>query len=107
MQFLVMLLIVISTTFDYFVVQGWLPGPAKYVVEVIGAFVFLYVVASGVRDRFRFVRSAYWLAFGALLLTMLCGAIANHVGPGPLFAGIRNFARAIPMFFLAATVAFQ
>jgi hypothetical protein len=106
MQFLVMLMMLIATTFDFFVAENWLPGAARYLVEVIGAIVLLYVVAAGVGDRFRFVRPAYWIAFGAFLLTMACGVVANHVEPGPLFAGLRSFLRGMPLFFLAAVVKF-
>ncbi len=106
MHVIVMLLILVSTTFDFLVVKNLLPSPAKYVVELIGAFVFIYVVAAGVRDRFRYVRPAYWILFGAIALDMVCGVLANNVEAGPLFAGIRNFLRAIPLFFLAATFNF-
>ena len=101
-----MLMILVASTFDFLVAEGWLPGPAKYVVELIGAVALLYVVAVGAGNRFRFVRPVYWFAFGALLLTMACGVVVNHVEAGPLFAGLRNFCRAIPLFFLAAVVRF-
>jgi hypothetical protein len=89
-----------------FVAQGWLPSLAKYVVELIGALTLLVVVARGAGNGFRYVRAAYWLAFAALLLSMTCGILANHVEPGPLFAGIRTYLRAMPLFFLAAVAPF-
>jgi hypothetical protein len=107
MQLLVMSMIVISTTFDYFVLLDWLPGPAKYVIELVGSLVLLIVVALGAGDRFRFVRPAYWFVFGALALTMVCGILENHVEVGPLFAGLRTYLRAIPLFFLAAVTQFS
>jgi hypothetical protein len=107
MQLLAMSMIVISTTFDYFVLIDWLPGPAKYVIELIGALVLLIVVALGAGNRFRFVRPAYWFVFGALAVTMLCGVLENHVEVGPLFAGLRTYFRAIPLFFLPAVTQFS
>ena len=107
MQFLVMSLIVVATTFDFLVSRSWLPAPAKYFVELFGAVVFLCVVAAGARDRFRNVRPVYWLLFGAIVLVMMCGVLANRVESGPLFAGLRNFARAIPLFFLPAVIKFS
>lgn len=107
MQFVVLTLLVVATTVDYIVGEGWLPPLAKYVVEVYGACVLLYVVAVGARDRFRYVRPAYWILFGMVIVTMACGVLANHVAPGPIFVGLRTYARAIPFFFLPAVVRFS
>ena len=61
----------------------------------------------GYRNRFQFVRPIYWLIFGALGLVAVCGAVVNQVEPGPLFAGIRNYLRALPFFFLPAVLAMK
>jgi hypothetical protein len=107
MQFVVLSLLLVATTFEYLVGQGWLPQLARYMVELYGAGILLYVVAAGARDRFRFVRPAYWILFGAVVLDMVCGVLANDVAPGPIFAGLRIYARAIPFFFLPAVVRFS
>lgn len=107
MQFLVIVMIVAATTFDFLVEIGWLPGPAKYFVELLGAIVLLYVASAGSLIRFRYVRPAYWIVFGAILVDMICGALANHVEPGPLFAATRSYIRAIPLFFLPAVLQFS
>jgi hypothetical protein len=104
MQVLTILLIISATTFEFLVEIGWLPGPAKYVVELLGAIVLLYVATAGSLNRFRYVRSAYWIVFGAILVDMICGVLANHVEPGPLFTGTRSYIRAIPLFFLPAVL---
>jgi len=107
MQFVVLTLLVVATTFDYMVGEGWLPPLAKYIVELYGAGVLLYVVAAGARDRFRYVRPVYWILFGSIVLTMVCGVLANNEAPGPIFVGLRLYARAIPFFFLPAVVRFS
>ena len=107
MQIVVLSLLVVATTIEYIVAQGWLPPPTRYLIELYGAGVLVYVVAAGSRDRFRFVRPAYWFLFGTVVLTMVCGVLANGVAPGPIFAGLRTYARAIPFFFLPAVVRFS
>jgi hypothetical protein len=100
MQILILLLIVVTLTFPPLAKVGWLPGFVPYLFEVLGAFALIIVVALGVRDRFQYVRPAYWFVFGSIALTMLCGVLINAVGPGPMFAGLRIYLRAIPLFFL-------
>src|SRR5687768_4039340 len=112
MQRLILIMIVVATTFD-FLSKGdsWgrfalLPRPAAYLSELLGAIALLYVVVAGTHNRFQFVRPAYWFAFGILLFVMVAGIVLNHVEPGPIFAGLRTYLRAIPWFFVGAVVAF-
>ena len=107
MHILVMAIILTSTLFDFFVRNDWLPGSAKYLVEILGAVALLVVVAIGPRSRFANIRPAYWFIFAALLLNLICGVVANHVDSGPMFAGLRFYLRSIPLFFLPAVVAFS
>ena len=111
MQTLILVMIVVATTFEYLSKgDGWgrfgfLPREASYLGELLGGVALLYVVFAGTRNRFRYVRPAYWFMFGALLLTILAGVVLNRVEPGPMFAGIRTYLRAIPWFFIGAVVA--
>jgi hypothetical protein len=107
MQAIVMLLLFLATTVEYFISEGWLPGFAKYSVEIMSAGLLVFVIAAGVLNRFKYVRSAYWLVFGSIVLTMACSAFANHEPAGPLFAGLRNYLQSIPMFFVPAVYAFS
>ena len=84
-----------------------LPGPAKYAPEILGAAALLFVIALGIRDRFRFVRPAYWVVFGLLVICLAASAVANRLDPGPLFSGIRAYLRAIPWFLVPAVFAFS
>jgi hypothetical protein len=83
-----------------------LPVSAAFLPEVLGAITLLYIVVMGPRTRFRYVRAEYWLAFGGIAVIMICGIVANAVAPGPIFAGIRYYLRAIPLFFLPAVFLF-
>ena len=113
MQRLTLLMFVVVTTFE-FLARGdkWgkfqiLPGAAPYVAEILGAAALAYVIVAGTRDRFQFVRPAYWFVFGALGLSCLCGVLVNGVDSGPVFAGLRTFLRALPWFFVPAIFAFS
>jgi hypothetical protein len=84
-----------------------LPRLANFLPEMFSAIVAAYIVVAGARHRFQFVRASYWLAFGAIAVTMTCGIVANGVGTGPLVAGMRTYLRAIPLFFLPAIYDFK
>ena len=113
MQGLTLLMMVAVTTFQFFQ-EGdkwgqWaiLPGGSQYVAEMLSAAALVFVLVAGTRNRFQFVRPAYWLAFGAMLVIIVCGILANGVEPGPIFAGIRAYLHAIPWFFVPAVYAFS
>ena len=113
MQPLALLMIVCVTMVPYLSEgDGWgrmaiLPGPAKYAPEIIGGLALLCVIAFGIRDRFRFVRPAYWAIFGLLGVCVVASAVANSLQPGPLFSGMRSYLRAIPWFLVPAVFAFS
>jgi len=113
MQPLALLMIVCVTMVPYLSEgDGWgrmaiLPGPAKYAPEIIGGLALLCVIAFGIRDRFRFVRPAYWAIFGLLAICVAASAVANSLQPGPLFSGMRSYLRAIPWFLVPAVFAFS
>jgi hypothetical protein len=113
MQFLMITTIVVVTTFGFLTEGnkamkslGWLPDPLGFLPEILGMIAVVMVIVLGVRSRFQFVRPGYWFTFGALLIGILCGIFANSVEPGPIFAGIRYYLRAIPMFFVPAVFLF-
>lgn len=112
MQKLTLLMIVAVTTFD-FLVKGdrwgrWsvLPGGAQYLPELLSVAALIAVVVLGIRSRFRDVQPKYWVIFAALLLVIGCGIVANAVPAGPVFAGMRNYLRAISWFLLPAVFVF-
>lgn len=107
MQALVLALIIAVTIVEYFKKNGLLPGFSALLPEVFGAIILIYVVIAGVRTRFRDVRAAYWMLFGLLLFTALCGVVVNSERPGPIVAGLRTYLRSIPLFFLPAVYIFS
>ncbi len=62
----------------------------------------LMVVLEGLRKGFRNVAPKYWMTFGALAFIITCSIFTNAVQPGPIFAGIRFYLRAIPLFLVPA-----
>lgn len=107
MQKLVLLMIVVVTTIPFLVHLDLLPGQADFLPEVIGGIALIAFIAMGVRQRFQYVRPVYWIVLGAILLNMICGILVNGVDAGPIFAGIRSYFRAIPLFLLPAAYAFS
>ncbi len=107
MNSLVLFMIFVATTVGYLVRMDALPQVTKYLPEIISAFTFLLVAILGTRNRFQFVRPAYWFTFGALTAVIICGVLVNSVPSGPLFAGVRAYLRALPFFFLPAVYAFS
>lgn len=107
MQAFVISLLGIVTIFGYLKKIGYLPDAATFLLEVYSALALIYVVAIGVQNGFRFVRPVYWLLFGALLLVIFCGALANQVDPGPIVSGLRYYLRWMPLFLLPAVYAFS
>lgn len=107
MNVFVLVMILAVTLGDYLVMQVGLPGFLKLLPEAISALTALAVVALGSRTGFRYVRAAYWVVFGGMAVVMACGVLANGVEPGPVVAGLRNYLRAIPLFFLPAVYSFK
>jgi hypothetical protein len=107
MNTLVLLMILAVTTFDYLTQVDLLPRVVKLVPEMVSALALLLVAFYGARNRFQFVRPAYWFIFGTLVVTIACGVVANSVEAGPLITGMRRYLRVMPLFFLPAVYAFS
>jgi hypothetical protein len=106
MQFVILAVIVAVMGLQYMVYLGWLPSLFNYLPEILALVACAAVVLVGVQTRFRYVRPIYWLVFSALALVTVCGAVVNSLEPGPMFAGIRTYLRAVPFFFLPAVLLF-
>jgi len=113
MQRLTLFMFVSVTMFGFFSKGDFwgrfkiLPGAFQYVPELLGAAAAAYVVFAGTRSRFQYVRPVYWVIFGLLIVDVICGVLVNSVGSGPVFAGVRNYMRAIPWFFVPAAFAYE
>jgi hypothetical protein len=107
MHYLILAIIIAVSVVDHLTDHHILPKPLAFVPEVLSGIIVLYVVALGARQRFQYVRAQYWLVFGGIAVVMVCGALANGVAPGPLFAGIRYYLRPIPLFLLPAVYDFK
>lgn len=103
-QLLILVLFLITGTSEYLAAQKWVPHGVTFLQEFLSLCILMYVIALGVRDRFQYVRPAYWVACGFIVLVMACGIVANGVDAGVIFAGARNYLRAIPLFFLGAVL---
>lgn len=100
MQLVTLAMLAAVVLAPFLVSEGYLPGNLKFLPEMLSGVVAIYVIVQGISTRFKYVRSEYWVVFGAAATIILCGIIANSVGPGPILSGMRYYARAIPFFFL-------
>jgi hypothetical protein len=96
-----------STLVPYFASIGAAPGILKYLPELFSAAAALVVLAGGMRQRFAGVSPKYWLVFAAMVLVMVCGALANDEGSGPVINGVRIYVRAMPFFLLPMVYDFK
>jgi hypothetical protein len=107
MQFLLYAIITSALCFEYLGAEGYAPPLIAYAQELLAIVAVLVVVVAGVQQRFANIAARYWLVFGALAVTIVCGLLTNAVDSGPIFAGLRAYLRAIPLFFLPAVVLFS
>lgn len=107
-----MQLLILATFFGVMVVDHLasyakvVPRLLAYAPNVLSMIAFLWVIIAGAAQRFRNVRTAYWITFGFIALVMIIGAALNQTAPGPIFAGVRLYFQAIPYFFIPAVYAF-
>jgi hypothetical protein len=86
---------------------AWKPASlVKFVPEVMAIIIACAVFFEGVRKGFPNVATKYWIAFGSMAFIVVCGILTNSVGSGPVFAGIRVYVRAIPLFLVPAVFTF-
>lgn len=104
MQAFIISAFVIVLSAGFLVDRGWAPQVLVYLPEIFGVIAAIVVIVAGTRRRFRYVRPVYWLIFGAFVVVIVCGAIGNRLEPGPIFAGLRIYLRALPFFFLPAVL---
>jgi hypothetical protein len=107
MHILILAMIAAVTLASYLTDLHVVPRALKFLPEMMSGVAVLYVVAAGIPQRFRWVNSKYWLVFFGLVAVLVCGAIAESVGPGPIVSGMRYYLRAMPFFFLPAVYEFK
>ena len=107
MQILVLAMILAVSIASYLTELKVAPGVIKYLPEALSVVAFMSVLLIGPRERFRFIAAKYWVVFGALGAVIACGVIVNHVTPGTLIGGMRNYLRAIPFFFIPVVFEFS
>jgi len=104
MQAFILILIFDVMCGEFLVNTLGLPSLLRFLPEGMSAILIVYVIFAGTRDRFRLIAPKYWIAFGSLVVIMLCGIANTFAGTGPMLSGIRFFLRAVPLFFLPAVL---
>ncbi len=74
----------------------------KLVPEAFSIVILLLVILEGLRKGFHNVAPKYWATFGLIAFIITCSILTNAVPPGPIFAGLRFYLRAIPLFLIPA-----
>lgn len=84
-----------------------LPGPLKFVPELLSLVYAVYIVSAGIHQSLKNIPVKYLMIFGAIGVILICGIFANEEAPGPILAGMRYYLRGIPFFFLPAVLNFN
>jgi hypothetical protein len=84
-----------------------LPGPVKFLPEMLSAAYATFVVVAGLRQKFSSVPVKYLLVSGMIVVIIVCGVLVNDVAPGPVLAGMRYYLRALPFLFFPAVMKLQ
>lgn len=106
MHFLIILAICAAELGDFIATDLPSFGLVKFAPEVISLVIAGWLLLEGIRTGFTLMPAKYWVVFGLAALIVICGAFSNEVGAGPIFAGMRSYLRAIPLFFVAAVFRF-
>jgi hypothetical protein len=107
MQLLVLAMILSVSVASYLTEVRLAPGVLKFLPEALSVVAFTSVLLLGPHERFRFLAARYWVVFSSLGAIMICAAIINHVAPGTLIGGMRDYLRAIPFFFIPVVFEFS
>lgn len=106
MQALV-ILILCSASVSEAIALAWKPASlVKFLPEALSIVAAGAVFFEGVRKGFPNMAAKYWIALGSMVFIIVCGILTNSVGAGPIFAGLRSYVRAMPLFLLPAVFTF-
>jgi hypothetical protein len=105
-HWLILITITVVTQTANLVELRVLPTAFKLLPELMSVVLAVLLVLSGLRHGFRNIATKYWLIFAALILVLLCGALANSEAPGPIVNGARMYLRAAPLFLVSALFTF-
>lgn len=101
---LILAMLVSATTFRFLADLELLPSLVNYIPELLSIIAAVYVVIVGLQQRFKYFDPTFLLVLLCLAIGVICGAIVNHLQPGPMFAGLRTYLRAVPFFLLPAVL---
>lgn len=83
------------------------PRVFTWAPEMISGLVAVIVITKIATTRRLAIQPKFLLFFTMLSLLVVAGLVANMVQPGAIFAGIRNYAKHIPIFLLPAVYDFS
>ncbi len=78
-----------------------------WVPEVISIFLVAYIIYLFGVKKVSYVPFKYYCLFFVFIVHIFLGIIVNDMELGPVFAGLRQYFRFIPFFFLSAVVSFN
>jgi hypothetical protein len=108
MKYLVSLLLVSIFLVEYVAEKFGLSNPfIRLVPELLSAVFVLVIVGQALATRRWQQPRKHLVVISALVLTCLVGGVAETVAPGTLVAGLRDYFKFLPVFFLPAAVQFN
>ena len=107
MQFIVYILFFCIFFLDFLGAEMLIPRSATYGPELISIGLLLVILFFITRRGALYLSTAYWIILFFIVLAMLFGLILNSVAPTTVVAGLRNYFKFIPFFFLPAVFLFS
>ena len=107
MQYTVYILFICIFLLDFLGAEMLIPRYATYGPELISIGLLLAILFSITSRRVLYLSAAYLIILFFIVLEMLFGVILNNVAPTTLVAGLRNYFKFIPFFFLPAVFLFS
>lgn len=100
MIFLLFLSIASAIFGGYLAKEEILPPAAAYLPELAAIVLSIFIVFRALQTPERFAHGAYLAIFSFLCFIGIGGIIVNDVGAGPIFAALRTYLSALPLFLL-------
>jgi hypothetical protein len=107
MQALVYAMIIAVLLQEYLSDQFGLPRAFALIPDLLSVIAAAIVIARLPLNRFRDIDPRYMILSGLLIFNLFAGILINQVEPGVVVAGIRQYLKAVPFFFLALVVTFD
>lgn len=82
----------------YLIGEGYLPTAASFLTEACSLMMAAIILFKAIKSPEHLARGSFLVLFAFLALIFVAGIIINNVSPGTIFAALRNYLLAVPIF---------